>query len=269
MKSQVKPAPAAVAALATRSWARFSPTCVMPASTRTPSSSIGHVLDGGEDLDVVAAELRADLGEVLARRAPASRPRISSAMRPPPAGRCAGPSRRWEKKSSGGVQMVHSPTSCTCVDAGGRGAARQRCLEVERAPASSPNALAELVADLVAARAGAGADQRGHRAAAAELAQRAHALLEDADRTPPVSRPRQPAWTIATAPSQSSATGRQSAVRTRQPTPGDVRGLPVAGEQLLARRPAPRRDAAPRGRGPGGPGRCGRASRPRPSASRA
>ena len=135
-----------------------------------------HVLDGGEDLGPFG-ELRADPLEVLADAGdvePADQSRHTS-----PAWRPVTPwSRRWEKNSSAS-HIVHRPR---VVDAGAGGleVAADDLREVEVALADAGVAAVEdrvhLLADLVAAAARARADQRGHRARAADVAQRGDAL---------------------------------------------------------------------------------------------
>ena len=65
-----------------------------------------------------------------------------------------------------------------------------------------------------------------------------------AARTPssstPAASPRQPAWTIATAPSPPSATGRQSALSTIAPTPASAVACPSARPPRARRRTGPR-----------------------------
>ena len=122
---------------------------------------------------------------------------------------------------------MHSSTSCTVSHAGLLELVARDRLEVEVAPVPDAVAvggehLVHLLADLVAAAARAGTDRRLERAVGAELADRA-----DPSATIPPARPRQPAWSIATAAPlfapgcarPARAIGRQSAVSTIGATP--------------------------------------------------
>ena len=169
-----------------------------------------HVLDRREDLDAVR-QLGADAREVLAHAAGVDAG--DQARHTTPAWRpVTPPSRRWEKNRPN-QHIVHRPMSCTVGNARfrrarcggrprGRGCAR-------RGGVVAGERRVDLLADLVAAAAGAGADQRGHRAVAAALAQRRDALGDDAGgRAAPAGVQRRDGAVAA------SSTGVQSAANT-------------------------------------------------------
>ena len=119
--------------------------------------------------------------------------------------------------------------------------------QVDRAaaPAAAPaERLVHLRADLVAAGTRAGADDRRRSA-------RRRASSRSA-RTPssstPAARPRQPAWSIATAPGAAERDGRQSAVRTIAPTPAQRGRLAVGARRAASLRGRSARRRATRAR---------------------
>ena len=81
-------------------------------------------------------------------------------------------------------------------------------------PMSAAERRVDLLADLVAAGPRTGADDRRDVALATEIAQRAHALLEDASRQPAPAGVHHRYGAFVP-----SATGRQSAVSTIAPMP--------------------------------------------------
>src|SRR4051812_639760 len=150
MKSQVSSGCAA--ALASRSWARFSPASVMPASARTPICSSGTYL--------VAARISTDSPTCARTSARLARTRstTSGATPRPPGGRwCRGRAgARRTARTAGGAQAAVVDLG----DARGLEAAARRELEVE-VPAAGDlgrEPRADLVADLVAAGSDPGPD---------------------------------------------------------------------------------------------------------------
>ena len=107
-------------ALASSSWARFSPTSVSPASCEDVEVLERDVLDGGEQLDLVRAAAglprgRLDLGPHALEPAPhrLDLDAVDQARHTTPACRpVTPPSRRWEKNSPN-QHIEHSPTSWT------------------------------------------------------------------------------------------------------------------------------------------------------------
>ena len=210
MKCQ-RNAPGYAVAFASRSWARFSPTSVIPASASVPISSSGTYLTAARTSTRVR-QLRADAREVLAHAAGVEAGdqtrHTTPAWRP-----VTPPSRRWEKNRPS-QHIVHRPTSCTVATPASRArrAAIGREVEVALAAAGSrsrrtPRAPPRRPRSSSRGRPGRSARSPG-RAAAARAAPR---------RPRPRCRrpaPRQPACSAATAPSPASSTGRQSAVNT-------------------------------------------------------
>ena len=241
MKSHSNSSPWA-ATFCWRSCARFSPTRRTPASASARQLLGGDVLGRREHLaprgrgPPLRASARGDLRAHAARgsRGPARRrrPVISSTMRPPPGARRArlrGCGRRSARRRScrrrrRGPRRRRRRAAARRRSRAGRGGGRRAWAPRER--------VVHLGADLVAADARAGPTTAAIGCPSAPSSRSA--------RTPssstPAARPRQPAWSIATAPSQPSATGRQSAASTIAPTPRRRRGVAV-GVDRHGRRP--------------------------------
>src|SRR3954464_3630844 len=201
MKSQVSSGWAA--ALASRSWARFSPATVTPASASVPISSSGTYFTAASTSTSAGSRPPPRAPPRLARSAPrpgdfladavevrADRARVEAVdqlRHATPAWRPVTPrSRRWEKKRSGSW-IVHSPPAWTVSTPAAVRRSRARALRATRRPplpeppprqalarerleVDRPPARAErrphLVADLVAARPRPGADRGGDPAGA-------------------------------------------------------------------------------------------------------
>ena len=182
-------------ALASSSWARFSPSSVSPASCEDVEVLERDVLDGGEQLDLVGAAAglargRLDLGPHALEPAPhrLDLDAVDQARHTTPACRpVTPPSRRWEKNSPN-QHIVHSPTSWTCSTPAACELVARDLRQVEVALADAGvvalEDLVDLLADLVAAAARRRAERGLDRALGAELAQRGHALGHDPRRQP-------------------------------------------------------------------------------------
>ncbi len=227
MKSHSNSSPCA-ATLASRSWARFSPTSRTPASARTGRSSADTYLIAASSSTSRRAcpgrapEARSAAAAICSRSrlrfaltSSASRPVISSTMpRPPgaPPGLLRGGARSSARRRSCTARA--SRTSATPA-----ASSRSRAIACRSIGRPLAMSMAErgvhLGPDLVAAGPRAGSDDRGTcaRARPAPLSARTPSS------STPAARPRQPACSIATAPRSPSATGRQSAVSTITPTP--------------------------------------------------
>jgi hypothetical protein len=164
------------------------------------------VLDRGEQLDVAGSRPRGAARDLLAhavgvarRAAPDQARHTTPAWRP-----VTPPSRRWEKNSAS-AHIVHRPGVVDLGTPAARAAARDGG-EVEVALAArgrrSREARVDLLADLVAAAAGAGPSA----AVIGPSAPSSRSAATPSARMPPAS-PRQPPCSAATAPRAVSATG--------------------------------------------------------------
>ena len=189
--------------LASRSWARFSPTSSIPASASAGSSPAGHVLDRGADLhrrpDPLAAPSRGCSG----RRAE-SRPLNSSATQHQARLASRHPARRGGGRRTGRRGRRCSRSTCSIALHSPPARARARRPPAGRAsgPAPTPSMSRELgahlVAHLVAAAPDAGPDRGRRRLVEARRARWP---------TIPPASPRQPQCSIATRAVAASATG--------------------------------------------------------------
>ncbi len=166
MKSQVNASPMA-SDLTARSWARFSPTSVTPASARTASSSTGTYLTAASTSMSAgsrpAASIWSRTRSRLARTVSARRPWIRSTTPRPPVVR----SRRRHADASTAAPAARTACTGRCRDTALTPAAsswrRAISLRSRLSAAADARVLGErrvdLVSDLVAARAGARPDR--------------------------------------------------------------------------------------------------------------
>ena len=198
-------------ALASRSWARFSPSSVRPASPEHADLLQRHVLDRGQQLDLAGSrpasamsarplDVGADAGGVEA---------ADQARHTAPAWRPVMPwSRRWRRSA----RRRSCTGRCRDLDAVGRQLRARDRRQVEVALAAARvvgrEVLVDLLADLVAAAAGARAERGRDRPSPPT----SRSARTPSSTIPPASG-RQPECSAATPPA-ASRTGRQSATKT-------------------------------------------------------
>ncbi len=223
MKSKVRRSPQR-SCLATRSWARFSPASVIPASARTPSSSSGTYFTAARiSTSCRSRPARPQAAAISARTALEVRPHAGGVeavdqlrhATPPWRPACA-PSRRGDQSSPSGAQIVQSRCrgSRTRPRPAGWRARRRRGRRGRRRAARTERreGRVDLVPRLVAADAARRArSPRGRRSRPEARSART------ASARTPAARPRQPACTAATASgaTRTTAGSRRRARRRR------------------------------------------------------
>ena len=243
----------------------------MPASASAPRSSSGDVLHRGEELDVAGSRPARRAAAAISARTRSRFARTRAGVEAGAQARHATPAWRpvdaavaavGEEERGVGAHRAQPGV----VDRGHAGRLQLRArdrLEVEAALARGGLVGREGRVDLLArprssSRARAGPDRRGHRPLAADLAQRAHALLEDAAGQPAPARrgaspPRRRRRGDRQAVGDEDERGRVGAARSPARPPPRPAG----------RRRAARWRAAPARRGPGGRRGSARAGRRR------